>query len=133
MAVKGSCVISRKSDNDITRVTCAMVADSSGDCDAGEFTAHGYLISATFHPGTAADEYDIVLNDEDDLDVLDGAGANMSNAAGMTLAEKYLMLDGPNGNYLHFMEDTLNLVGSNMGNLGTATIKFKFSRVIQGK
>lgn len=128
----GSCVVTKDSDRDIVRITLAMTADGDGDCDAGSFTAHGYLIAMEMHPGTATDEYDLVLNDEDDLDVLNGAGGDMSNAAGMTVAEKYIKLVGPNGDYLHFMGDTLNMVGSNMGNAGTATVKLKFSRVIMG-
>ena len=127
----GSCDITVTSNNDGIQLTLDMTADGSGDCDACTFTARGFLYELEMNPGTATDEYDLVLNDTDDLDLLDGDGADMSNALGMTLADKYIRALAPSGNFYYFFGEELDLVGSNMGNAGTATVKIKFSRTLK--
>lgn len=51
----------------------------------------GFLVRAAFDPDAAAtqptDQYDVTVTDEDGLDVLNGLGANLSNAANVQKAQ----------------------------------------------
>ena len=118
-------------------ITLNWTADSSGDMTEGGttgkaiFTAHGYLTNIQYIPGATdpTDEYDVTLLDSDGIDVLRGQGLNQQNAAGQTYDTKYrsnvLNVDG---GYLWFMNENLTLTVDNAGNLGTGTVKIKFSR-----
>jgi hypothetical protein len=128
----GSYTKTTKSDNEGIEITLNMIADGSGDCDVPSFTAWGYLYEIELKPGTASDAYNLILYDSDDLDILNGTGVDMSNALGMTLAEKYIPILSPNNHYFRFFGESLNLIGSNMGNGGTATVKVKFTRTVSG-
>ena len=134
----GSVVKTVKSNKDGIEISITMTSDASGDCDVGTFTAHGFLCSMIVEPEAGAndptDSFDIALNDSVSLNVLGTAGNNLSNAAGMTLAERYITLASPNTltdsfqDKIFFFKETLTLVGSNMGNAKVATIKFQFRR-----
>lgn len=129
MATVGTVTISKKNSFDGVSVTADWIADASGDVSGWNIPANGYLYQIEMNPGTATDLYDVTLLDGDDLDLLSGTGANMSNAAGMTLAEKYFnspQLTG--GNYYLFLGENLELVIANAGAAGTGSITFKFTR-----
>lgn len=69
----------------IVRYTIAWASNASGAVSGHAFThAKGRLIEIKFVPGTVGDQptnlYDITVVDTDGLDILAGAGANLSNA-----------------------------------------------------
>jgi len=136
MAAAGSATKQRRHDNDGYTVTINWTADASGDvAEKGTtgkciFSAVGYLYSIEFNPGTAANEYNLSLLDEDGVDVLRGEGADQPNAAGLTYDTKYRSFTGVDGNYLKFVGENLTPTISAGGNGGTGEIKFKIVRAI---
>jgi hypothetical protein len=89
MADKGTVVVTEETFGTVKKVGFAWT--SGIDADAGLATKtttnpySGKIERLVTVPDTAGDQpdnlYDVVLNDEDDTDVLMGAGANRSNAA----------------------------------------------------
>jgi len=137
MAAAGSAIRTTQRSNDGMQVTIAWTADASGDMAEGgttgkaTFTAHGFLHSIQYEPGTAADSYDVTLLDADDIDVLRGSGANQPEAASATYDTKYRSnFTNVDGNYIWFFGEPLTLTIANGGNLGAGTIKIKFSRTM---
>lgn len=136
MAVAGSCTRTTHRSFDGYEVALVWTADASGDMSEGgttgkaKFTANGYLQGYNTTPDAgAADEYDVTLIDADGKDVLRGQGLNQQQVSDQTYDTKYrnnvLSVDG---NYLFFHSENLTLTVANGGNLGSGTIRFKFTR-----
>lgn len=104
-----------------TKYTVAWVSDSSGNVSANPFdVGRGRLCQVKFIPGSGAaqptDQYDVVMNDSDGVDVFQGAGANLSNSVGAYKSPT-------SGNSPLFLEpQTLTPVISNAGNAKSGTI-----------
>jgi hypothetical protein len=86
----GTVVITEEPFGRLQKVKFAWTATSGGA--AGDTTAHAYtgvIVRFLAVPGTGddapTDQFDVVVNDEDNYDVLAGQGANLSNAANTTV------------------------------------------------
>lgn len=71
----------------VTKYVIVWTSDASGAVNASPFDVkRGKLLQAKFLPGTSGlqptDQYDVTLADADGVDVLQSAGANLSNANG---------------------------------------------------
>ena len=132
MAAAGTVTITKKSDDYNSVVTFTWIATALGAVAEQGFTANGYLVGMILIPDGASDAYDLTLLDEDGLDILNGAGANMSNAAGMTLAEKYIDLADTDGGHYFFMGEKLYPTIANGGDSVGGLIKFVFSKIHPG-
>lgn len=136
MAAVGTVVKTVQRSADGYQVTLAWTADSSGDVAEGGttgkgiFTANGYFVGIEWEPGTAADNYDVTLLDDEDIDVLRGLGVNQEQTGDNTYDTKY-RTNAPrdvDGAWQYFFNKNLVLTIAGGGNLGTGTIRFKFSR-----
>jgi hypothetical protein len=136
MAAAGSATKKRRHDRDGCTWTINWTADASGNvAEKGTtgkciFSAVGYLYGVEFNPGTAANQYNLTLLDEDGVDVLRGEAIDQPNAAGLTYDTKYRSFTGVDGNFLKFNGENLTPTISDGGDGGTGEIKFKFSRAI---
>lgn len=82
----GTVVITEETYGTVKKVRFAWTSDASGDADAETTAAFsGVIERLVTEPGSGGaqptDDYDVVVLDEDELDVLMGAGADRSNAA----------------------------------------------------
>lgn len=71
------------SSSPLERFEFAWTSDSNGDVNDTAFGHQGYLERVTFVPSSTAqpsDLYDLSLLDSDGVDILDGAGSNLSNS-----------------------------------------------------
>lgn len=102
--------------------TVAWTSDGSGNVSAHAFTiAPGLLIQAKFVPGTGGTQpsnlYDVALVDSDGVDVLGGAGANLSNSAPVYANELAIATTSPTTSNLQ-----LDIVVSNAGSAKTGRL-----------
>jgi len=115
---------------DITKsVLVSWTSDASGDANSVISPFVGEMLRVSFDPGTASPtaSYDIVLNDSDSVDVLGGAGANLSATVTSSQA---VTIDGP-GTDDHLpcaVTGKLTLVVSNAGNAKTGTMRLYWRR-----
>lgn len=130
MAVAGTVIVTKRNCFDGQHTYFAWTANAAGALTENYITANGYFVGMELIPGTASDAYDLTLLDSTSLDLLGGTGANMSNLAGLTLAERYYSPKDPTGGYYFFINERLQPVIANGGNLGTGTIIFKFSKTL---
>lgn len=92
------------------RFDCA--SDASGDCSVESQSVNGYLVGLAVVPDSGGtqptDQFDLVLNDVDSIDVLDGIGTNMDNSAGkrITVPTPYIPIRGNLTPVLSNMGDT---------------------------
>lgn len=138
MAAAGTVTKKRYTSADGYMVEFAWTSDASGDVaeggttGKGVFTANGYFVGIEWEPGTASDNYDVTLLDDEDIDVLRGLGANQQQTGDQTYDTKY-RTDAPrdvDGAWQYFFNKNLTLTVANGGNAATGTIRFKFSRAI---
>lgn len=86
----------------ITKYTIVWTSDASGNVSANTVAVRrGRLLQAKFAPGAGGsqptDLYDVTVADGDGVDVLAGAGANLSNAnASIVAPTAPLLLDAGN-------------------------------------
>lgn len=110
----GTLAISYQEHRTVKRVELDWLSDASGDVSGTATKAlSGKLEKVVFVPDSGgtqpSDLYDVVLNDADGLDVLQGNGANLSNSAASQVAPAI-------GTYfLPLVDGALNLVVSNAG------------------
>jgi hypothetical protein len=66
----------------IEKITFSWLSDASGDADAGVAAVYGHIRRVVTNPGAAAptDNYDIILNDADGVDVLAAGLGNRDTA-----------------------------------------------------
>lgn len=114
-----------------TKVTLAWVSTSGGAVSGNAFAAPaGELLQVKFVPDAAAtqpsDQYDATLVDENGVDVLAGAGANLSNAAGSIKVPSF----GATTlfRYFHDGAQNLDLVIANAGAAKGGTVVLWFGR-----
>jgi hypothetical protein len=105
----------------VTRYKCAWLSDASGNVNTNPFSVKpGVLMQLKFVPnggGTVpTDLYDITLSDTDAVDVIGGAGANLSATAGVV---KNALLGDV---YFHDGQQQLDLVVTNAGNAKGGTV-----------
>lgn len=107
-----------KGSESINRYALAWTSNASGAVSANPAdVVTGQIIAVKFLPSLAgtqpSDQYDVTLLDTDGIDLLGGAGANRSNAAGQLLQS-----DPP----VFFEGGKLDLVIANAGNAKTGTV-----------
>lgn len=99
--------------NGVTRIQFDWLSDASGDATKTTTNKYsGRLIWAALDPDSGGtqptDQYDVTVGDSDSYDILNGGGANCSNAANVyKAAEDKLGI---------VYSDTLSLTVSNAGN-----------------
>lgn len=102
------------------KVALDWLSDSSGDVSGTTTTVgiDGEIYRVVFQPDSSGtqptDQYDVVLNDDDSMDVLLGLGADLSNAADTQIVP--IMTDGTNYYGRVAVHGMLTLVVSNAGN-----------------
>ena len=107
-------------DRQVKKYSVAWTSTAGGAVSANAFTLvqPGYLIRATVMPNLAGsqptDLYDLTLVDAESIDVLNGMGANRSNAAGHIFT-----FDPPV--YMP-LNSTLDVVIANAGNAKTGRV-----------
>ena len=88
----------------------------------------GELLRVSFIPGTGAVQpssgYGVTLLDEDGIDVLEGKGADLSNAAATSITP--LIGDGTTTNRLVEIDGALTLTVSGAGSATQGTVKLYF-------
>ncbi|QDP67993.1 MAG: hypothetical protein Unbinned657contig1001_35 [Prokaryotic dsDNA virus sp.] len=94
------------------QMTCT--SDASGDVDVDAIPmVQGEIISVHYSPSstTPSDNYDVVMNDSNSVDILTGTGANLSNST-HTYVVPALSTYFP----VFIEEGSYDLVVSNLGN-----------------
>ena len=94
------------------QMTCT--SDASGDVDVDAIPmVQGEIISVHYSPSdtTPSDNYDVVMNDSNSVDILTGTGANLSNST-HTYVVPALRTYFP----VFIEEGSYDLVVSNLGN-----------------
>ena len=115
----GTLAITYSETREIKKVINNWTSDASGDCTGNLKSLSGEIVRVGFAPSTdsaPSSNYDIVLNDEEGFDVLNGAGANLS----ATVKAQYFpaMVDYLVGYAIPVAFDgILSLVVSNAGNV----------------
>ena len=102
----------------VKKITLDWQSDASGDCTGSTKELSGHILRVVFVPDSGGtqptDQYDVVLNDANGLDVLAGLGANLANNASSQVVP--VVTDGNAGNMSPIaVDDKLTLVVSNAG------------------
>lgn len=112
-------VFSDSNTQTIRKYTIAWTSDASGDATANTIALSGSIARINFVPNTGAtqptDLYDVTIKDSDGIDILLGAGADLSNANATTVIPLI------SGNKL-VVNDKLAVTISNAGNAKTGAI-----------
>lgn len=110
----------------VRKLSLAWTSDASGAVSGTDSSVvSGEILRVTFVPGAGAvqptDLYDLTLLDEDGVDVLQGLGANLSNANTTSVAP--LLGDGTAADSVHVAVDgPLSLVVAAAGNAKSGTL-----------
>lgn len=123
MAGTASVTVTKSVGGGVTKYSIAWTSDASGNVTGNAFAVRkGELVQAKFVPGAGGtaptDLYDIVIVDTDAVDVLFGAGANLSG----TLASIKSPVVANNQRYVHDGSQNLDVQVSNAGNAKTGTV-----------
>ncbi len=125
----GSLTVTGPSPGPVRTYTLAWVADGSGNVSGTDTEAiNGCLVGVVFIPGTSTtepdDNYDVVLNDSDGIDVLGGVGANLDEATATRHMPAVSMTDGTTTTVgTVFVDGKLSLVVSGAGDSNVGTVK----------
>jgi hypothetical protein len=107
----------------VTKYAIAWVSTAGGAVSANTFSVKGRVLQVKVLPDSGGtqptDLYDLTIVDADSVDVINGAGANLSNATG-----KYIQLDPP----LILDGTTLDVVIANAGNAKGGTVEIFVGR-----
>jgi len=117
--VAGTVTITYSETRTVKKVTFDWTSDAAGDATADSKALSGQILRVCFVPDSGGtqptDLYDVVLNDADGLDVLQGLGANLSNTTASNVVP--IVTDGTAGNAAPVAIDgVLSLSVSNAGN-----------------
>lgn len=109
----GTLTITYQNHRTVKKITFDWLSDADGDVSATHTTyLSGQILRVVFDPdggGTQpSDLYDVTLIDDNGVDVLDGLGANLSNA---TTTSEVPVFETPAA-----IDDLLELVVANAGN-----------------
>jgi hypothetical protein len=103
----------------IKKLILNWVSDGSGNATGATKIISGQLLRVTFKPGTGgltpSNNYDATLKDDDEVDVLVGLGANLSDTA--ITSKVPVVTDGTTGNMAPIaINGALDLAVANAGN-----------------
>ncbi len=109
----------------VTKYTLAWTSSAGGTVSGNAFAVvAGELLQAKFVPGTSGSQptnlYDVTLVDTDSVDVLNGIGANLSNAANTIDVPTFGAAS--THRYFHDASQSLDLVVANAGNAKSGTV-----------
>lgn len=104
----------------VQKVSFAWTSDLYGDAAGTTHKISGLILRVVFVPGAGDDQpsdvYDAVLQDEQDIDVLGGQGANLSNSAASAVSPGVPLKDGTTTSVAQpAVDDELTLTVSNAG------------------
>ena len=109
----------------IRKYTISWTSDASGDATANTIVLSGSIARVNFVPGSGATQpsnlYDITLKDSDGIDILLGAGADLSNVTSVTT----IPLISSNKIVIN---EKLAIAVSNAGNAKTGTVTIYINR-----
>ena len=117
----GSITTTTTRNGTIHKYSMACTSDASGDVNVDAINlVQGEIIEVQYSPGgtTPSDNYDIVMNDSNSVDILTGTGANLSNSTHtykVPAVSTYFKVFIEAGAY--------DLVVSNLGNAKTCTVE----------
>jgi len=114
----GSVSITYSETRTVKKVTLDWTSDASGDATVDTKALSGQILRVCFIPDSGGtqptDLYDVVLNDADGIDVLEGLGANLSNSTSTDVVP--VVTNGTDGNMQPVAVDgVLSLAVSNAG------------------
>jgi len=114
-----SCTITQTRSTSVKKIKMVVVSASNGTASGTTtYKYDGEVLRFVAVPAAAADQptdqFDILLNDADGLDVLAGKGANLSNAASTTKVDT----DGLGA----VANSAITLAATNMGDTKTVTL-----------
>jgi hypothetical protein len=119
-------LVDLKGGGSLKKITITWESDASGDATGtSPYKVHGVLLRAVFNPSADAptDNYDVVLNDENGMDVLGGQGANLDTANSNHVCPGMPLTDGTTTSVVPIaLADALSLVVSNAGNANDGVI-----------
>jgi len=115
----GSVSITYSETRTVKKITLDWTSNASGDATVDTKALSGQILRVCFIPDSGGtqptDQYDVVLNDADGIDVLEGLGANLSNSTSTDVVP--VVTDGNAGNMQPVAVDgVLSLAVSNAGN-----------------
>ena len=110
----GSITTVTSKNNGVVKYQMTCTSDASGDVDVDAIPmVQGEIVSVHYSPSatTPSDNYDVVMNDSNSVDILTGTGANLSNST-HTYVVPALSTYFP----VFIEEGSYDLVVSNLGN-----------------
>lgn len=125
----GSITVTKdRADRSVQKVSLAWVSDASGDVNGTTIPLMGTIQRITYVPNGGATAptalYDVVMNDAESVDVLDGTGANLSATATSTA---YPLL-GAGNNVPAIVSGLCTLVVTNAGSAKGGTVHLYLSK-----
>lgn len=78
----GTLTLTTVTSHDLAKYSALWVSDSAGAVTGDLPNINGEILRVVYNPGATAptDDYDVVLNDADGVDLLNGTGANRDTA-----------------------------------------------------
>lgn len=115
----GTVTIAYQTSRTINKCTLDWLSDASGDATVTTVYISGIILKVVFIPDAAgtqpSDLYDVTLKDDNEVDILQGAGANLSNST--TTEVSPFIADQDASNVMpNAIDDKLDLAVSNAGN-----------------
>jgi hypothetical protein len=116
----------------VWKYAVAWTCDASGNVSGTTFDlGRGTIMQAKFAPGSAGvqptDQYDVTITDADGADILDGFGANLSNATAKSFPNQSGGGEGAAA-LAFFPGGTVTPVVANAGNAKSGTITLYLKR-----
>ena len=107
-----------QSPRTVRKLILDWLSDASGDVNGTKVEVSGEILRVTFKPDGGGTQptalYDVTLDDDDGVDVLNGKGANLSNTATTTIAP--MIGDGTTTDKIVAVDGRLELKVTNAGN-----------------
>ena len=137
MAAEGSAVITHQDNRTIKKVIWAWTSDVAtgavtGGAGQTSFPVSGEVLRITTDPGATApdDNYDVVINDEDGVDVACGFLINRDTVTTETVVPRFkltLTSGGPAMGVPMYVDGKLDLIIAAAGNskVGTVTLYYR--------
>jgi hypothetical protein len=125
MAAVVSAAYEHSVDGPIKKVTLSWLSHTDGTATFTTEELTGTLVGVTFNPGstTPSANYDVTLKDTDEVDVLAGQGANLSETTSTRICPSQPMKDGTTTSTAPFpIHSTLALSITNAGSAKNGTI-----------
>lgn len=112
----------------IKKIDVAWTSDANGDADGATLDISGRVLRVVTVPGAATptNNYDVTIEDEDGVDILDGQGANRSDTTAQQVAA---VLTKGGGVVATAVEGTIEPKVANAGDSKTGTMSIYYEHV----